>query len=76
MRCTMNALPFTCQGHLLAIGHLNLTKEFTLLPLFQIAHQTIPLHTPLLGEVQLVIVRHGRFEAEHLYECTKHTIVR
>ena len=66
----MKPFPFTSQSHLLTIGHLNLTKEFALFPFFQIAHQAVPLHAPLLGEIQLIVVGKGWFETEHLDEGT------
>ena len=71
---TMKSFPFTSQSHLLTIGHLNLTEELALFPFLQIAHQTIPLHTPFLGKVQLVIVRKSWFKAEHFDEGTLHPL--
>ena len=66
----MKPFPFTSQSHLFPIGHLYRTEELALFPFLQIAHQAIPLHTPLLREVQLVVVGEGWFEAEHLDEGT------
>ena len=72
----MQSLTFACQCHPLTIRHLYLTHQFTFLPLLQITHETVPLHHPLLRKIQLVVIRHSGFEAEHLNECSLHAIDR
>ena len=70
----MNALPLTSQCHLRPIRHFYVPIEPSLLPFLQIAHQTIPLHTPFLGKVQLVVVGESGLETKHLNQCSLHTI--
>ena len=73
VRCAVNAFSLACQCHLIAISHHYFSRQSALFPFLQVAYQTVPLHTAFLREIQLVVIGHGRFQAEHLYQCSLHT---